>query len=167
MISVPPLHPYRPRKPKRPSLRPLQSRMHPRKPLLPVSKVRREKTQPNRVRHTSRHPRQPRPDHPQVRPLAHSLLHPNHRSPPQAHITPITRTTTLLILMRPIMLLTRRMATHNLILRILNLPQCTRSTRRAIIHHCSPIHHSFTLPTLLRNRLPHSAVLTIFQVMRR
>ena len=165
MTSVPPLPPYKPRKPKRRRLRRLQSRMRLRRPLLLMLTICRQKRQPklNQVHHSSRHLPQHRPGHP-----VHGQFHLNHRSPPQpqVHITPITHTTIPLIHMRPtIPLLTRRTAT--LTLRILNLPQCTRSIRRATLRHCSPIRHLSTLPILLRNRLTRSVVLTIFQVMRR
>lgn len=138
----------------------------------PLPIICREKRQHSlsRVHHSSRHLRQPRPGHLRARHPSHSLLHLNHRSPPerQVHITLINRTTILLIHTRPtIPLLRRRMVTRIPTLHILSPPHCTQSIRRATIRHYSPIHRSSTLPILLLNRLLRSTMSTIFQVMRR
>lgn len=172
MTSVLLSPPYRPRKPKRPRLRRLQRQMRLRAPLLPTAIICQEKRQdnPSRVHHSSRRLHRPRPGHLRARHPSHSLLHLNHRSPPQrqVHITRISHTTILLIRMHPTTpLLMRHMVTPSLTLRILNPPHCTQSIRQATIRHCSPIHRSSTLPILLRNRLPRSITSTIFQVMRR
>lgn len=166
MTFVPPSPPYRPIKPKRHRLNHLQSQMRHREPLLLTSIVCREKRQHNlnRVHHNSRHLHQSRPAHPRARHPPPSLLHLKHR----VHITPVNHTTILLIHMRPTThLLMRRMATRILTLRILNRPHRTQSMQQATIHHHSLMHRLSTLPILLRNRLPRSIMLTIFQVTRR
>lgn len=167
MTSVPPLPPYWPKKLKRLRLRHLQSRTRLRKRLL-VSIVRREKSQLNlkRVHHSSR--RLPQPNPPRARHPPHNQLHHRSLPQPQVHTIPISRTTILLIHTRPtIPLHKQRMATRNLTLRILNPPHCTQSIRQPTIRHCSPVHLLSIHPILLRNHLPRSIMLTIFQVMKK